>query len=105
MLPDQQLGRGNAEADVKSRSLSMGGSGPAKENLVSFLQGGLGLLGTTVITDLQVVLELACPSAATVCARFPSVPCHLNMKLGTDQAVGQCMSAGSQGAEPSAILH
>ena len=89
---------------MKSGSLATGGSGPAKENLVSFLQGSLGLLGTTVITDLQVVLELACPSAAMVCAWYPSVPCNLDTQLGAEEAVGQCMSAGSQGAEPGTVL-
>lgn len=90
---------------MKSRSLATGGRGPAKENWVSFLQGTLGLLGITVIVDLQVVLELACPPAAMVCAWHLSAPCDLDTQLGAEEAVGQCMSAGSQAAEPSTVLH
>lgn len=49
---------------MKSSSLAIGGSDPENEELVLFLQENLRLLGITVLTHLQVVLDLACPSAA-----------------------------------------
>lgn len=42
------------------------------------------------------------------CCHWPASgfgACDLDMQFGTEEAVGQCMSAGSEGAEPSTILH
>lgn len=78
---------------------------PNKGEFCFIPTGTLKLLGTTVITDLQAVLELSCSLAAMVCAQYSSVPCNLDMYLGTEEALVQCMSAGSQAAELSRVLH